>query len=100
MRRLVATPWYEYVLLFEGGQATESLAIDRGIAFQLTNILRDLREDAALGRVYIPRGELHAAGIDDETLRAGQPNDGFGRMMRDQINRARISIIAPPRWNR
>ncbi len=77
-----------YIWGFEGGQSTESLAIDRGIAFQLTNILRDLREDAALGRIYIPRGELQAAGVDEESLRSGQANGGFARMMRDQINRA------------
>jgi phytoene synthase len=77
-----------YIWGFEGGQKTESLAIDRGIAFQLTNILRDLREDFALGRIYIPRAELQAAGVDEESLRCGQAGGGFGRMMRDQINRA------------
>jgi phytoene synthase len=77
-----------YIWGFQGGQKTESLAIDRGIAFQLTNILRDLREDAALGRIYIPRGELLAAGVDEESLRMGQGGEGFGRLMRDQINRA------------
>jgi phytoene synthase len=54
----------------------------------LTNILRDLREDFALGRIYIPRAELQAAGVDEESLRCGQAGGGFGRMMRDQINRA------------
>jgi 15-cis-phytoene synthase len=73
---------------FEGGAQTESLAINRGIAFQLTNILRDLREDAALGRIYIPRAELKAAGIDEQSLRSGESNGEFRRMMQDQINRA------------
>jgi phytoene synthase len=77
-----------YIWGFQGGPATEALAIDRGIAFQLTNILRDLREDAALGRIYLPRTELQAAGIDEQSLRAGQPGPAFARMMRDQINRA------------
>jgi phytoene synthase len=40
------------------------LAEARGIAFQLTNILRDLREDHARGRVYLPQDELRAAGLD------------------------------------
>lgn len=77
-----------YIWGFEGGPKTESLAIDRGIAFQLTNILRDLREDAALGRVYIPRSELQSAGVDEESLRSGQADGGFSEMMRHQINRA------------
>jgi len=77
-----------YIWGFTGAEKTESLAIDRGIAFQLTNILRDLREDAALGRIYIPRGELAAAGIDEEHLRSGQAGAGFGKLMRDQIHRA------------
>jgi phytoene synthase len=38
--------------------AARNLAIDRGIAFQLTNILRDLREDCDNGRVYLPQDEF------------------------------------------
>jgi len=77
-----------YIWGFEGGQKTESLATDRGIAFQLTNILRDLREDAGRGRVYIPRSELEAAGVDEESLRLGTANGSFSRMMQTQIARA------------
>src|SRR5262249_47539656 len=40
------------------------LAHHLGRALQLTNILRDLDEDAGLGRLYLPREALHAAGID------------------------------------
>ncbi len=39
---------------YEGGADTRKLAADRGIALQLTNILRDVREDAVAGRVYLP----------------------------------------------
>ena len=42
--------------------AAEKLAEETGIAFQLTNILRDVREDAERGRVYIPADELAASG--------------------------------------
>jgi phytoene synthase len=42
--------------------AAEKLAEETGIAFQLTNILRDIREDAERGRVYIPADELTASG--------------------------------------
>src|SRR5262249_35541690 len=56
---------------YEGGEATERLAIDRGTALQLTNILRDLREDAGRDRLYLPRDEMAAAGISADELRAG-----------------------------
>ena len=46
-----------YIWGFDGGTATETMAIDRGVAFQLTNILRDLREDVGRGRIYLPRQE-------------------------------------------
>jgi phytoene synthase len=73
---------------FEGGQNTEALAIDRGIAFQLTNILRDLREDAGRGRVYIPRSELAAHGMSEKSLGNGQIPQGFAALMQEQIARA------------
>ena len=74
---------------FQGGEKTESLAIDRGIAFQLTNVLRDLREDCERGRVYIPRDELCAAGVGENDLRSARATNGFEPMMRMQIVRAR-----------
>ena len=77
-----------YIWGFEGGNKTESLAIDRGIAFQLTNVLRDLREDAARGRTYLPRNEMEAAGVSEQQLRSERPSEEFHRLMRDQIARA------------
>ena len=44
--------------------AAQSLADDLGVALQLTNILRDLREDADNGRVYLPSDDLRAFGVD------------------------------------
>lgn len=43
-----------------------------GIAFQLTNILRDVGEDARLGRVYLPQDELAQFGLNDDDLRGGE----------------------------
>jgi phytoene synthase len=77
-----------YIWGFEGGAKTESLAIDRGIAFQLTNILRDLREDAARGRIYLPRSELKAAGVDESQFHQSEATEEFRRLMHDQIARA------------
>lgn len=73
---------------FEGDAATEQLAIERGVAFQLTNILRDLREDAGRGRMYLPQDELAAAGIDLQSIREQRGGEKFRDMMRFQIDRA------------
>ena len=50
------------------------LAEKCGIAFQLTNILRDVREDAELDRIYIPQEDLARFGVTSEDLRRG-PQD-------------------------
>jgi phytoene synthase len=51
--------------------AAEPLAEKCGIAFQLTNIIRDVREDAALGRVYLPREDMERFGRSTRELAAG-----------------------------
>ena len=58
-----------------------------GIAFQLTNILRDLGEDAARGRVYLPADELAAFRVDPRTWSPHSP--AFQELMRFQVGRAR-----------
>jgi len=78
-----------YIWGFEGGDDTEFLAIQRGVAFQLTNILRDLREDAFKGRCYLPRRELAAMHLTEDDLRRGSGGRNFLAMMRYQIDRAR-----------
>jgi phytoene synthase len=60
-----------------------------GLAFQLTNILRDLGEDAARGRVYLPRDELERFGYDPERLGRGERDESFRALMRFQVQRAR-----------
>lgn len=78
-----------YVWGFEGGSATEALAVDRGIAFQLTNVLRDLAEDAARGRCYLPADELAQFGITLQDLQQRNGGGKFLDLMRFQIRRAR-----------
>lgn len=73
---------------FEGGAQTEALADARGVAMQLTNILRDLREDAGRGRVYIPSEELDAFGVTRDDLLAGRGGKAFRQLMEFQIERA------------
>lgn len=64
-------------------------AADLGLAMQLTNILRDLREDAARGRAYLPQEDLRRFGYTDGELRNGVRNERFVAMMRFQAERAR-----------
>lgn len=64
-------------------------AAELGIAMQLTNILRDICEDAAQGRLYLPGKELADFGVDAESVLAGRPNGAFGEFMAFQIGRAR-----------
>jgi squalene-associated FAD-dependent desaturase len=71
----------------------EKLAEELGIGFQLTNILRDVREDAERGRVYLPVDELAAHGLSPETLmeaaRSGKmPNAAVRAMLNEQAQRA------------
>lgn len=73
---------------FHGGDATR-YAVDAGIAFQLTNILRDLGEDAARARVYLPKEDLDRFGYTAERLRHGVCDAAFCELMRFEIQRAR-----------
>lgn len=65
------------------------LAEANGIAFQLTNILRDLREDAQMGRVYLPQEDLRRFSYAEADLAAGTQNDAFRSLMRFEVDRAR-----------
>lgn len=58
-----------------------------GLAFQLTNILRDLKEDAQRGRVYLPREELRRYGYSPEDLAAGVADERFLRLIEFQLER-------------
>ncbi|MCC6396816.1 MAG: squalene/phytoene synthase family protein [Bacteroidetes bacterium] len=77
--------------------AALSYAKDLGTAMQLTNILRDIGEDFASGRVYLPRQEMHEWGISDEDLQRGVVTPAFRSFMRFQIARAReFYVLAEP----
>lgn len=65
------------------------LAEKCGIAFQLTNMLRDVREDAELGRVYLPLEDLNRFGVSVEQLKAGAESENFRDFMRFEAERAR-----------
>jgi phytoene synthase len=65
------------------------LAEKCGVAFQLTNILRDVREDSGLGRVYLPAEDLARFGVSVEHLESGNRTAGFIELMRFEAARAR-----------
>lgn len=60
-----------------------------GIAMQLTNILRDVKEDAAMGRIYLPQEDLRRFDVSEEQVFANEVNENFVEMMKVQIERAR-----------
>jgi phytoene synthase len=65
------------------------LAEKCGIAFQLTNILRDIREDAGLGRAYLPQQDLTRFNVSLDDLKSSRRSDAFKRLMEFEIARAR-----------
>lgn len=73
---------------FHDERAREA-AVDCGTAFQLTNILRDLQEDAAQGRVYVPGEDLARFGLTAADLARGARDDRFRALMQFEVARAR-----------
>lgn len=70
-------------------ETAEPRALDLGRGMQLTNILRDVVEDAAAGRIYLPAEERAAYGIEKESLLQGRPSGRWREFMRFQVERAR-----------
>jgi phytoene synthase len=60
-----------------------------GIALQLINIIRDVREDWELGRVYLPQDELASFGVTEDDIAAGVPTPAWRALMTFQAERAR-----------
>jgi phytoene synthase len=69
--------------------ATRQYARDLGIAFQLTNIIRDVGEDARRGRIYLPQDELARFGVAPSALLRHEPGAAFRALMAAQVARAR-----------
>jgi len=64
-------------------------AIDCGLALQLTNILRDIRSDAELSRVYLPQDELARFGLTETDLLTGSDAPGIADLLQFQVDRAK-----------
>jgi len=60
-----------------------------GIAMQLTNILRDIKEDAAMSRIYLPQEDLRRFNITERQIFDGEINTDFTELMKFQVARAR-----------
>jgi phytoene synthase len=72
------------------GEAVREYAVNLGIAVQLTNVLRDVGEDAAAGRVYLPRADLERHGVAPESLREGRMTEELRLVLATTAERARI----------
>jgi len=67
----------------------EELAEHTGVAFQLTNIIRDVKEDAAMGRIYLPREDLARFGLCAAALSNGSAASVFRPVLELEAQRAR-----------
>lgn len=71
----------------DGGRA-EALAEACGVALQLTNILRDVREDASAGRIYLPQEDLARFGVSPEDLVSPRPSAALRALLEFEGRRA------------
>ena len=90
---------------FREGPEVRQLAIDCGLALQLTNILRDLAEDADRGRIYLPGEDLARFGYSADELQRRVINRPFRDLMQFEVARAKsyyargeelLGHLAPP----
>ena len=78
-------------------EEAEPRAVDLGRGMQLTNILRDVAEDARAGRIYLPAEEREEYGVRRGDLLAGRPSGRWAEFMRFQVARAREQyVLAEP----
>ncbi len=70
------------------GPAAVAPARQCGLAMQLTNILRDLKEDAHAGRIYLPEDDFRDCGYTPQQLCRGETGAGFERLVELEFNRA------------
>ena len=76
---------------YHGGEGTLSDALALGQAMQLTNILRDVGEDLAMGRCYLPKDMMTRHGVDTYDLRSGKVTDEYIALLKELMGMARRS---------
>jgi phytoene synthase len=77
---------------------TLKYAHELGLAFQLTNIIRDVGEDAILGRIYLPLEELDQFGVGANEILHRQHSDRFESLMQFQYERANQAYDRALAW--
>ncbi len=70
-------------------ESTRDYAVNLGIALQLTNIIRDVKDDARKGRIYLPREDMARFGYSEEDLLAARYTPEFVSLMRFECERAK-----------
>ena len=68
----------------------EKLAEQTGVAFQLTNIIRDVKEDSQLGRVYLPSEDLRRFHVEAKAVTNGDAANVFRPVLEFEAQRARL----------
>jgi phytoene synthase len=82
--------------------ATRGYARDLGVAFQLTNIIRDVGEDARRGRIYLPQDDLARFGVASSDVLRAKSSSQFASLMAFEVDRARswydraLAQLPPP----
>ena len=82
-------------VLTDGTPPTDAMreaAVDLGLGMQYVNILRDVGEDLALGRIYLPSEELAAHSVDEAQLAKRTMTDGLRALLAEQADRARAHL--------
>jgi phytoene synthase len=78
-----------HVFGFDASQEALAQAEARGIAFQLTNILRDVAEDGERGRIYLPLEDLRRFAVSEQEFLQGRPSPGLEQLLAFEIERAK-----------
>lgn len=88
--RVASTVGLVCMCIFEYQSVTaKQMAIDLGLALQLTNIIRDVGVDAQKGRIYLPQEDLDRFSVSSEGILAQKKDAGFDDLMDFQFERAR-----------
>ncbi len=87
-------------------RATETYAHDLGMAFQLTNIIRDVKEDALRDRIYLPQDMMQRHGVTEKDLLSGQFSPSLAALLHelaqnaeDHYQSAMTNLPETDRWN-
>lgn len=71
-------------------KSAKDFAVDLGIALQLTNILRDIKNDYEKGRIYLPQEDLIKFNYSEKDIRSQSYNENFINLMQYEVNRAKF----------